>query len=515
MADPFSPFFTTNESDITALEGLYVKERNPPASVRGVNLNAVAVGGTTAKGPVGKVVQITSEARFLQVFGGKKKPSGTSYESEVHKSLLNKRFGTLYVTRAYAAAAVVASFDWETAAGGAGTAVLRISANGPGLWGNDVQFKVMDATDGVSTHFNLLIRFDGSVVHTLKNLNINTSSDDNLLTILGDDDGNYVTLLKLANGRPVNTANGVDGADADAYVNLGETVSGFTSVAGTDGSLADSDFTSSGKVLDLLANQKGAAYVYVAGRSNSAVKAGILTRATAASDRIYGVCPDNDGVSPASAITEAGTLRSDRIVYSFNHAYTVDPSTATEIVTEPHAWMGSIFSQTDVNDHVGNTDTKALLSGIRRLDEAALDRNQYVSFKSAGIAAMGQDVDGFVFVSGVTTSLTPGKEEIARRRCTDFLQLSLAGALAPNVKRTNTLTRRKAMVGLCASFLQGLKDQERIVEEFSVDGEILNTPAGRAAGIERLLVRVRLIGHILHLVLETEIGTAVTVTEVN
>ena len=46
-----------------------------------------------------------------------------------------------------------------------------------------------------------------------------------------------------------------------------------------------------------------------------------------------------------------------------------------------------------------------------------------------------------------------------------------------------------------------------------VDIDTLNTPTQRAQGIEKILMRVRLIGHILELVLETEIGTSVVITE--
>lgn len=513
MAGPFAPYFTTNDGDIAQLEGLYVKERNPPASVRGVNLNTIGVGGVCARGVIGKTVLITSEARFVQVYGADKKPSGTTTESEVWKAILNKRFGNMYVVRATAAAAVAASYTLETAAGGAGTALLRIDANGPGLWGNDIGWSVTAATDANANHFNLNIRYNGNIL-TYQNLNIFTSVDDNTLATIGDDDGNLITLTKLASGRPYNSTGGVDGADTAGYTQLGQTVAGFTSVAGTDGSIADSDFTASGKVIDLLANQKGVAAVFMAGRSTSAVKSSILTKAAAASDRMFLVCPDTDQISAATAITEAATLASDRIVYCFNHPYTLNPQTGTNMMVEPHAWMASIFSQTNVNDHVGNNDTKAFLAGIVRLTNAAYDRGQYIAFKAAGICALAQDVDGFEFVSGVTTSLTPGRTEIARRRSADFIQLSLAAALAPQVKKPNTLTRRKLMKAMIDSFLQGYKDSETIVSTYTTDGEILNTQATRDAGVERILVRVKLISHVLELVLETEIGTAVNITEV-
>lgn len=506
-----SPFFTTNDSEITRVEGLYIKERTPPAQVSGVFLGDVGVVGECVRGPTDRVIEITSEARFREVFGARDFGSGGSLVGLVWQALLNKPFGRLYVVRAAAAAAATASFDWETAAGGAGTAVLRISAANKGIWGNDVQFKIEAATDGNANHFNLTVRYLGNTV-LYKNLSVFTG-EDNLATVVGSDDGNLVVLSKLASGRPVNTAAGVDGADSEAYVNLGETVAGFTSVAGTQGSIADSDFTGTGKGMELLAGDRRADVVFVAERSNSAIKTKQLALAAASSDKMFLVCADSDATSLATAVTDAGTVRSDRVIYCFNHPYTLDPETGAVIVTHPTSWMASILSQTFVDIHPGEEDTKPFTAGISRLTYESLTRGDYISLREAGISGLEKD-DGFLFVSGVTTSLTPGKTEITRRRSADYIQLSLANALKHSVKKKNTATRRRANSGMISQFLGDLQRAESIVEAYSVDTEVLNTPASRALGIEKYLIRVRLLGHILFLVLECEISTATTITEV-
>ncbi len=61
------------------------------------------------------------------------------------------------------------------------------------------------------------------------------------------------------------------------------------------------------------------------------------------------------------------------------------------------------------------------------------------------------------------------------------------------------------------AFLSGLQDDERIVESF----EVLQTSSDqqRAAGQERILMRVNLIDHMLAIVLETEIGGAVVLRD--
>jgi hypothetical protein len=504
--------FTTNDSEITRLEGLYIKERNPPATVSGVFLGDVGVVGECVRGPVDEVIEITSEARFREIFGGRDYGAGGTLIGKTWKALLNKPFGRLYVVRAAAAAAAVASFDWETAAGGGGTAVLRIAASSRGLWGNDVAFKVSAASDGNANHFNLTIRYLGNTV-TYANLSVFTG-EDNLATEIGDDDGNLVVCTKLASGRPVNTSAGVDGADTDAFVNLGEVVASFVSVAGTDGAIADTDFTGTGKGMELLAAHRGVDVAFVAERSNATIKAKWNTLAATVSDRMFLMCADSAATSVSATATDAALYRSDRIIYCFNHPNTLDPETAGVISSDPTSWMASILSQTDVDIHPGEEDTKPYLQGITSLAFESLARADFITLREAGVSALERD-NGFNFVSGVTTSLTPGKTEITRRRSTAYIQLSLADALKHSVKKKNTEARRRANAGMIQSFLSDLKRAEGIVEAFSVETEKLNTTAQRALGVEKILLRVKLLGHMLHLVLETEIGTAVSITELS
>lgn len=506
-----APLFTTNDADIARLEGLYIKERQPPASVVEASLNTVAVFGTTMRGPVDRAVTITSEARFLEVFGGGYR-DGVMINN-VWKSLLNKGMSSLRVARACAAAAVKASFTMETLANGSGTAVVRIDASSVGAWGGDVKFKVYDATNGDATYWNLSVK-DTLTGKTTEYVNLLTTAADNTLTVLGDDDGNLVTLTKLASGRPINTS-GIAGADADGYLSLGQVVASFVSVAGADGTIADSDYIAA---LALVKDLPGAAIVYCAEYQSDTLKASVKTAAAAASDRVFLIGADSSTVTAAQAITDVADYRGDRLIYCDNYAYTIDPILGTEVLTAPTSWMASILANTDVDIHPGEEDTKRLLAGITRLYRPAMSRQDYVDLRAAGIASLEMDLGSAVFVSGVTTSLTSGLTEITRRRMADFIQLSLAQSLRFTVKKKNTAERRKANVGMITAFLKDLQKSGRIVDNpddalgYKVDGEILNTPTQRAQGIEKILVRVKLVGHMLHVVLETELGTGVTIS---
>jgi hypothetical protein len=516
---PAARFLT---SDNFGAPGLYIRERVPEGVVAGDQVNDVAVAGVCVRGPVDTPVEVGSPARFTEVFGSRDAGAGGPIVGEVWKFFLNKPFGRVIVVRAAAAAAVKASFTLETAAGGGGTAVLRVDASSPGLWGNDVQVKVAAASDGVSTKFNLTVRYLGKQV-VYQNLDINLTGADNTSLVLGNDVSNLVTLGKLANGRPVNHAPTVDGADADGFVNLGETVAAFTSVAGTDGTIADSDFTAANRAIDQIANFRGVGAAAVAGRSNAAVKAALLTKAAASNDRLFLVCPDASSTSAASAITEVGTLRDDRIVYCFNHPTTLDPQTAELITVEPHSFMASILSQSDADVHPGCVDAKAQTGGIRALTFENLDAAQYDSFDAAGVCALERhDTGGFVFVSGTTSDLTQSRRQIDARRTIDFLIRAIAQRLEDDVKKPNTLTRRIRSRAAVFSFLEGQSKQERYVNKLAsgaVAAEVtndasVNTSADQALGIQKMLVRAQLIPQNLVVQLIAEIGTTVTVTEV-
>jgi phage tail sheath protein FI len=505
-----APFFTTNDSDATQLEGVYIKETNPPATVQEISLNSVGVFGVTLKGPVGYPVNITSEQRFIDVFGGGYL-NGVNI-NKVWTSILNKGFSNLYVARVAAAAAVAASFTTESVAGGAGVACMRIDASSVGSWGNSLKFKVAAATDAVANHFDLFIQ-DTITGKIWQYKNIDIVGGDNTLTVVGSDDGRPVTLTKIAATRPVNNAAGVDGADTNGYTSLGQTVASFTSVVGSDGAVADSDYFGTGKGLNLLDTLKGPAIVYCAEYTSANLKASIKTSAAASSDRIFLIGATDQTILPAAAITDVASYQSDRIVYCYNHAYTIDPITGTEVLTRPEAWMAAVLANTDVDIHPGEQDTKRFLAGITRLYNQSLTRQDYINLRAAGISAMETDLGDPVFVSGVVTlTSTPGKTEIARRRMADFLQLSAAYALRYHVKKKNTDARRQAISATLKGWLSGLKQQGRVVEDFLIDMDILNSPTDRSNGIQRILMRVKLVPHMLSVVLTTEIGTGVTIT---
>lgn len=509
-------FFTTNPSEFTKLEGLYVSERNPPGFVRGADLSIVGMAGTAVRGPAG-IQTITSTSRFLEVYGGRDYGSGGALASSLWQALINKPFGTLMVGRVIAADAVIADLGLETGVDGTGAKIVTVAASSEGIWGNDVAVTVEDASDGDANKWNLRVSYLGDEV-LYENLNCFGAADDNLAEVIGSDVARWIDLTKVAAGRPSNSA-AITEADwlakdnADLSMNLGTTLTAYDSTAGSNGTAVATDYNTA---VTNLAYIEGPSMVMCAGASvdQNSLNATIQTLAAAVSDRVFVTWSGTHGQDVSTEITNLGTditTRSDRIIWCFNSAYTLDPETALEVQTGPHEWMTSILSQNDVDVHPGAQAAAAQTAGVRRLTAESLNRNDLILLRNAGICTLEKLPENFLFRSGITTSLTTGLTEISRRRSADFLQLSAASRLRFFVKQKNTIEVRSQMAGELVAFSQSLKDQGRIVEEFEIDQESVNTDSQRGQGIEKLLWRVRLIGHILHLVLETEIGTGVVI----
>lgn len=513
-------FFTTNPSEFAKLEGLYISERNPPGFIRGADLSVVGIAGVTVRGP-STPQTITSTARFLEVYGGRDHGSGGALVNEIWAALVNKPFGTLIVRRVVFSGAAAASLNVEEGVDGTGTEIATIEATSAGIWGNNAEVRVEDASDGDATHWNLRVRYLGNEV-LYENLNTSngTSDQSDVDAILGDDIANLVKVTVLAAGRPANfstitEANWEANDSADDYMALGTTLTAYTSVAGADGSAAAAGADYNSALTDLAVTE-GPSIVLLAGASNdqNATNGTIVTQAAAVSDRVFVTWAGTHGQAVATEVSNIGTditTRSDRIIWCFNSAFTQDPETGLEIQRGPHEFMASILSQNDVDIHPGSQQAARQTAGVRRLTNETLTRADLISLREAGISTLEKLPENFLFRSGVTTDLTTGKTEITRRRSADFLQLSAASRLRFFVKQKNTLEIRAQMAGELVAFSTSLRDQSRIIEEFEVEQDSVNTDSQRAQGIEKILWRVRLIGHILHLVLETEIGTGVVI----
>lgn len=507
-------YFSTNPADWEKLEDLYISERNPPGFIRGTDLGRPGFGGRCVRGPLTPQV-ITGKERFREVYGARDFGAGGPLIGEVWKAQLNKPFGIFVVRRVAAADGTVAFFTAEEGVDGAGTEVLKIEASSVGQWGGNIYWKVVDASDGNADHFNLHLKYLGEErIH--ENLNIKTADDDNLASVVGTDIGRWVTLTKEADGRPANSStitetDFVAARDTDDFVLLGVIGTAWTDQDGAEGTLVATDYTAA---LDDLAAYEDTGIILIPEipPTPATIATKISTLAAAAVDRVFLTWAMVAAETTANVITDVATYtRSDRIIYCHNDAYTLDPDTGIEVSQGAHVWMASILSQNDVDVHPGSNRTARQTAGVKRLELTTLTRGDLILLRNAGIATLERYRGKNLFRSGVTTNLDTGKTEITRRRSADFLQISAGEELEDFVKENGTEENRREMVSLLTAFTEGLRDQKRIVKDFEIQSEEVNTEDQRSRGLEKILWRVDFIDHMLFIVLETELGTGVTI----
>lgn len=159
----------------------------------------------------------------------------------------------------------------------------------------------------------------------------------------------------------------------------------------------------------------------------------------------------------------------------------------------------------------------ATVVGIQR-GVSGLGINEYVALRAAGIMAMRIDRrSGPIFQSGVTSSLTSGQKNIFRRRMADFIQDSLSERLVGFSKLPLTNQLKDGAVGEVDAFLLELQSPNnpaaQRINQYQVDDKSGNTPNLEAKGIYVIITRVRLTPTADFIVLQTEIGENVVITE--
>lgn len=519
------PRFQISSADNFGAPGVYVRVNSPAAPTGGVFRGTTGMVGRAVRGPANKLIYCPNFSRYLDVFGARDYGiNGGAIRGDLWWAFQGHSFGKCYIVRVVASDATTASFTLETAAGGGGTAVLTISAYGPGAHGNDIMWKVLAASNGVATSFNLSIQLYG-VSYLFENISIN-GTDDNTAAVIGSDDATIIRLTKVANGRPVNSAATTDGADANGYTKLGQTVASFTSVAGSDGTIADSDYTVGGGPIEIMHNARGIDTKVVAGRSNTAIKTKLFALAPTANLSAWAIAPDTATTSISTFSTEVASLRHRAIWAVYNTPYFPDPVTTVLTAGEPHVHLAAVLSQIDYGDHPGNADTSELNQQIDHLQFELADPDRD-TLDGAGITFLNRDVDVsnnnvFLFGNGKTTDLLNNNSQIDGERTKMFLIMGLAQRARGDEKKPNTKTARSKRASSFGSWFTRLakketyvdRDQTTLVPLYSIQNDdAVNTETDRDAGIQRDVIQVKLIPKNLILQLQVTAGVdAVVIT---
>jgi hypothetical protein len=271
-------------------------------------------------------------------------------------------------------------------------------------------------------------------------------------------------------------------------------------------------------------------------------KAHVLAASAQGFGRITIISPPiNTLVSAESTILSSadpgvGANRDERVIYSWPGLQTFVPeavgfSLKNALGTSNNdgllddradGWLASILSLLAPERNPGQgtspvTDVMAAVLGFQR-GVSGLAIGDYIAFRSQGICAPIFDrASGYVFQSGITTSLTSGKKNINRRRMADYIEDSLSTAFQPYVKQPLTDSVKDSIVGEAVAFLTQLQSPnnaaaQRIVG-YIVDDKSGNTPDLEAQGIFVVIVKVRTLATADFIVLQCEIGEGVNITQ--
>lgn len=237
-----------------------------------------------------------------------------------------------------------------------------------------------------------------------------------------------------------------------------------------------------------------------------------------------------------SAQPGVGAYRSRGVFYCFPGVRTKVPQIALRgiaggagftvdgvINTGFDMWLASLLSQLPPEEDVGQET--GFLTGILDLEENAdvadLRIEDYIAFKASGIVAPRIDEGVCVVQSAVTSVdplIDPAGTPIARKRFTYYLQDTMAPRLNAYAKKLATNDRRAAIVSDIEGFSDTLlsKDQPQLqrILAYETDTQSGNTPALLERGIFRIKWRVKMIPPFRAIVLETEVGETVQITDV-
>ena len=236
----------------------------------------------------------------------------------------------------------------------------------------------------------------------------------------------------------------------------------------------------------------------------------------------------------SSAQPGVGAYRNRGVVYCYPGVRTSIPQIAQRglaggagftadgvINTGFDTWVASVLSQLPPEENAGQET--GYLAGIVDLEDNAdvadLGIGDYISFKASGIVAPRID-DGVCVIQSAVTSVDPAVDPagtpISRKRFTYYLQDTMAPRLNAYSKKLATNERRALIVGevdgFSATLLSEGQPQLQRIEAYEIDTQSANTPALLERGVFRIKWRVKMIASFIAIVLETEVGETVQIT---
>jgi hypothetical protein len=270
------------------------------------------------------------------------------------------------------------------------------------------------------------------------------------------------------------------------------------------------------------------------------LKQHVLEASSRGIGRVAFLAPDLLVAAIGDAVSDTapgvGATRDERIEYSWPGVQTFVPEAVGYPITgsdgnvhtdgfldgSGEGWLLSVCSNLPPERNPGQAADPvpavlAPITGFQRGLSGVLGLPEYKLLRQKGIAALRNDRNvGFIFQSGITSSLESGRKNINRRRMADFIEDSIAGRLVSFCKLPLTDALKDAARGEVYAFLNQLLSPNnppaQRIAAFEVDVKSGNTPDLEAQGIFVIIARVRTLATADFIVLQAEIGEGVKIT---
>lgn len=479
-------FRSNDPSVFDEIDGIIVDESAPAPSIQGVRTNIAILVGQFASGPVNVLTSVGSIGEVQELFGKSNVFGGNI-------ALKNKKFGSLRIIRAAAAAAAKGTITFDD---GDVTDVITFTAKYPGARGNSITVTVAAGSSSGSKY---------------------TVKDTHASAVLPTEVYDNVEIDAIAEALPFANSKLVD-VSVDSASDGEPAAAAATNLAsGSDGTIADTDYENA----IAIAEQEGAGNILFLDDYNATRNGYLKTHAASTQDKMV-IMAGAEGDSVSTTTTAVATLRDTdgRLIYAANWAKTSVGGVQTW--TSPASWLASVMSQTHPSIDPAYAKNTQYLGGITALKQA-FTRSNYIALKEAGVCALEYDQDiGFKFKSGIVTQIADSsKLTILRRRMADFLTASAARYLKNYQNAPNTKGNRDSV----AAALRGFIAQQEILGVLPKDSEVkeglaklvdtdsLNTDLNVAQGYFYVLWKQRIYSSMRFIVLRAEIGESVSVTE--
>jgi len=346
--------------------GVYIEEiAIGPTPIEGVSTSTAAFLGKTERGPIDPRL-VTSVTQFQNLYG--------SYLPDSYLAYAVDGFFANGGTRCYIARITKVDGNAKTSSytvnDASAKAVMKVSAIGPGAWGNNVKIQVVDASleSFDATLFKLIVTYASAVTgttitETYDNVSPNAASSDYFENRINGISYLITVLHQTSTATPANIttavplAGGVDGTP-DASGNV------YLALADYQGKVMD---TTTGLSVGLyaLARISDVSIVCVPDENDTTHLAGItgalISHCETVRDR-FAITQSPSTTSDVSALYPP----QDSQYAAFYHPWVeiIDPITALPKYVPPGGHMAGIYARSDVNRGVWKAPANEIVSGI-------------------------------------------------------------------------------------------------------------------------------------------------------